>query len=383
MEQNNMQDLLKRYLAGNCTPEECAQVELWYELLESKKAAVNEEDLEGDLIEVRTRLVKSLRKERKPFRYPAVAAAAAVLITISIGTYFYFNYRPSGNPPETNKLLSNAADIAPGRNIATLQLGDGTEIALDDQANGAIAKAGSNTIYKNANGQLTYVATESKGEEEETPVSNSLKTPRGGQFQLTLPDGSKVWLNAASQLTYKISKTSHERLVELKGEAYFEVAKDANRPFKVLSKGQVVEVLGTHFNVSSYDDDPSVKTTLAEGTVKIIETDRYRNVVLEPGQQATLDSGSRLSVAQVDVSDAIAWKNGKLNFNQSDIYAVARQLSRWYNIDVVFKGKAANVRLSGEVYRNTNASKVLEILSFYNLNCRIETDNGVKRIVIE
>lgn len=378
-----MQDLLNRYLTGNCTPEERAQVELWYELLESKKAAVNEEDLEEDLTEVRTRLVMSFRKKGKLFRYPAVAAAAAVLITISIGTYFYFNHRPPVKTLQTSKQLSNAADIAPGRNIATLQLGDGTEIALDDQANGAIAKAGSNTIYKNAKGQLTYVATESKGGETESPVSNSLITPRGGQFRLTLPDGSKVWLNAASQLTYKISKTSHERLVELKGEAYFEVASDANRPFKVLSKGQVVEVLGTHFNVSSYDDDPSVKTTLAEGTVKIVETGKHRTVVLEPGQQSTLDSGNRLSVAQVDVSDAIAWKNGKLNFNQSDIYAVARQLSRWYNVDVVFKGKAANIRLSGEVYRNTNASKVLEMLSFYNLNCKIETDNGVKRIVIE
>jgi len=383
MEQNNMQDLLKRYLAGNCTPQECAQVQLWYELLESKKAAVNEEDLEEDLIEVRTRLVKSLRKERRPFRYPAVAAAAAVLITISIGTYFYVNYRSSGNLPETNKLLSNAADIAPGRNIATLQLGDGTEIALDDQSNGAIAKAGSNTIYKNGKGQLTYMATGSNEGEAGPQVSNSLRTPRGGQFQLTLPDGTKVWLNAASQLTYKISKTSPERLVELKGEAYFEVARDANRPFKVLSQGQVIEVLGTHFNVSSYDDDPSVKTTLAEGAVRIMETGRHQKVVLQPGQQATLDSNSQLSVVQVDVSDAIAWKNGKLNFNQSDIYAIARQLSRWYNVDVVFKGKIPNVHLSGEVYRNTNASQVLEILAFYNLNCKIETDNGVKRIVIE
>lgn len=377
-----MQDLLKRYLAGDCTPEERVQVEQWYELLESKKAAINEEELEEDVAEVRTRLVKSFRKDRKLFRYPAVAAAA-VLIIISIGTYFQFRHRPSGEVLNANKLLSNAPDIAPGRNIAILQLSDGTEIALDEQANGAIAKAGSNTIYKNANGQLTYVANESKEKEEEALVSNTLKTPRGGQFQLTLPDGSKVWLNAASTLTYKISRTSRERLVELKGEAYFEVARDANRPFKVLSKGQVIEVLGTHFNVSSYDDEPSVKTTLAEGAVKIVETNKHRDVVLEPGQQATLDSGNTLSVAQVDVSDAIAWKNGKLNFNQSDIYAVARQLSRWYNVDVVFKGKASKVRLSGEVYRNTNASKVLEILSFYNLNCRIETDNGVKRIVIE
>lgn len=378
-----MQDLLKRYLAGTCTPEERAQVELWYELLESGKAAADEEHQEEDLAEVRTRLVKSFRKKGKLFRYPAVAAAAAVLIIISIGTYFLFNSRPSGKIPKANKLLSSAADIAPGRNIAILRLDDGTEIALDDQSSGAIAKSGSNTIYKNAKGQLTYVATESKEEEADSPVSNSLKTPRGGQFQLTLPDGSKVWLNAASQLTYKISKTSSERLVELKGEAYFEVATDANRPFKVLSKGQVVEVLGTHFNVSSYDDDPSVKTTLAEGAVRIVETGGHRNVVLEPGQQATLDSSNRLSVAHVDVSDAIAWKNGKLNFNQSDIYAVARQLSRWYDVDVVFKDKAPNVRLSGEVYRNTNASRVLEILSFYNLNCKIETDNGVKRIVIE
>ena len=381
MEQNNIQDLLKRYLAGDCTPEERAQVELWYELLESGKAVAKEEDQEEALAEVRTRLVLSFRKERRLFRYPAVAAV--ILIIISIGTYFYFNDRSPRELSAANKPLSSAADIAPGRNIATLQLGDGTEIALDDQSNGAIAKAGSNTIYKNGKGQLTYMATGSNEGEAGPQVSNSLRTPRGGQFQLTLPDGTKVWLNAASQLTYKISKTSPERLVELKGEAYFEVTRDANRPFKVLSKGQVIEVLGTHFNVSSYDDDPSVKTTLAEGAVRIMETGRHQKVVLQPGQQATLDSNSQLSVVQVDVSDAIAWKNGKLNFNQSDIYAIARQLSRWYNVDVVFKGKIPNVHLSGEVYRNTNASQVLEILAFYNLNCKIETDNGVKRIVIE
>ncbi|MCF3110640.1 FecR domain-containing protein [Niabella sp. CC-SYL272] len=378
MEENNIRNLLRRYLSGACNPEERARVEQWFELLESNKVKIDDADLEEDIAEVRARLVAPLRKKRKLYRY---AAAAAVLFAVAMGSYLYLIHRSSDGIKKTEKLASSAADIAPGRNVATLQLADGTEIALDDLSNGAIAQDGSNTIYKNGDGQLTYVAAD--GAYTGKMVSNTLKTPRGGQYQLTLPDGSKVWLNAASQLTYKISKIAPERLVELQGEAYFEVAKDARRPFKVRSGNQVVEVLGTHFNVSSYDDDPSIKTTLAEGSVKIVETDGRSNVTLEPGQQATLDHKNRLSVARVDVSDAIAWKNGKFSFNQTDIHAVARQLSRWYNVEVVFKGKVANINLSGEVHRNTNASKVLEILSFYNLNCKIEMIDGTKRIVIE
>lgn len=379
MGKNNIRDLLKRYLAGACNPEERAQVEQWFEELESSNVKLSDADLEEDIAAVRARLIAPLRKRRTWYRYASVAAA---LFVVSLAAYFYFtSWAPTGSK-HSDTAAKSVADIAPGRNAATLLLEDGTEIVLDDLSNGAIARDGSNTIYKNAGGQLTYVAA-ANGADTGSVISNTLKTPRGGQYQLVLPDGSKVWLNAASQLTYKIGKTSPERLVELQGEAYFEVAKDAHRPFKVRSRGQVVEVLGTHFNVSSYDDDPNVKTTLAEGSVKIAGTGGHGDVTLEPGQQATLDGKNRISVARVDVSDAIAWKNGKFNFNQTDIHAVARQLSRWYNVEVVFKGKTAGVQLSGEVHRNTNASKVLEILSFYNLNCKIETAGGVKRIVIE
>lgn len=380
MDEKNKQELLRRYLAGQGTPEERLQVEQWYELLNKYEEDTHAEGLEADIEEVRGRLISSLRYRQKWYRY---ASVAAILLGVSIAAYLYFtrfSYSPIKN---TETIVEVSSDILPGREVAILQLEDGTEIPLEDISNGVVATGVNHTVYKQADGQLGYVRNHQTNTEAKSLVTNTLKTPRGGQYQITLPDGSKVWLNAASQITYTIGSAQAERLVDLQGEAYFEVVTDRSKPFKVRSKGQVVEVIGTHFNVSSYDDDPSIKTTLSEGRVKVTETIGNKTIFLTPGQQSTLDRDNQLSVDPVNVSDALAWKNGKFSFNQSDIYAVARQLSRWYNVEVLFRGKAKGVKLSGEVHRNTNASNVLEILSFYNLNCKIESVNDVKRIVIE
>lgn len=386
MDEKNKQELLKRYLAGECTSQERLQVEQWYELLSKQEAdslAVRPvTELDDDINEVRTRLLSSSRYKRKRYTY---ASVAAIFIGISIAGYLYFT-RLSHSPTtdiDTDIIAETSSDILPGGEIALLLLEDGSEIPLENVSNGIIVTGENHTVYKQADGQLGYVRNKEVSAGGNKSLINTLKTPRGGQYQLTLPDGSKVWLNAASQLTYSIDNNQPERIVDLQGEAYFEVARDKNKPFKVRSKGQVVEVLGTHFNISSYDDDPSVKTTLSEGAVKVTETTNNKTILLEPGQQSILNRNNQLSVDQVNVLDAMAWKNGKFSFNQSDIYAVVRQLSRWYNVEVLFKGKAQTVHLSGEVHRDSNASTVLEILSFYNLNCRIESVDGVKRIVIE
>lgn len=382
MNKENKQELLKRYLAGECSTEEATMVEQWYLLLKTNNDEIDDVLMDQDVEEVRKKLTRAIRRKKTNASYRYIAAAA-VLCVLTFGGYFYYT-TTAKLEPSNNDLAHDATpieDIEPGKNIAILQLEDGTEVELDNSTQNIIAQTGGNTAYINEEGQLEYEATAGTGSIK--PITHTVKTPRGGQFQITLLDGSKVWLNAASQLTYTLDKDIGERVVELEGEAYFEVAKDEERPFKVYSHGQVIEVLGTHFNVNSYADEPGTKTTLIEGAVKIVETTNGQSTILNPGQQAELHSNHRLSVRPVDLDEAVAWKNGKFNFNNADIEHIARQLARWYNVGVIFKGKPKNIKLSGEVHRDTPASKVLEILSFYDLNCKIETVNGVQQIIIE
>ncbi|MGV8093057.1 MAG: FecR family protein [Mangrovibacterium sp.] len=380
MEHEEIKSLLERYLSGECTSEERIWVEQWYRQLDIHSGEFSETKMEEDIAEIRDRLsALFVRRMAMWYRW---AAAVVIFAVVSAGIWFYVvkSGRSMVKPGITDVPV---ADIMPGRDRAILELTNGTEIALDNKPDGEIARDGRHAIYKSADGELTYQHQDDDKSDTEKPVLNTLRTPRGGQYHLILPDGTKVWLNAASTLTYTISKSGNERLVKLDGEACFEVAKDINRPFRVESRGQVAEVLGTQFNINCYPDEPNVKTTLVEGSVNVVATTKQQSAMLTPGQQATLDADGRLSVKSVNVDHAIAWKNGKFSFNQSDIGTVMRQLSRWYDVEVVFNRKIPDITLSGEIYRNTNASHVLEILSFYNLDCRIETTDGVSRIVIQ
>jgi len=214
------------------------------------------------------------------------------------------------------------------------------------------------------------------------PSYNTITTPRGGQYQVTLPDGTVVWLNAASSLKYPTAFTGKERIVELTGEGYFEVASNKDMPFKVQAADQTVEVLGTHFNINCYADEPAVKTTLLEGSVKVMHHGTHKSMTLKPGEQSTV-SRNNFSVAMADTENAVAWKNNLFYFSGSDIPSVMRQISRWYNVTVEFEGAIPDIRLWGKVYRNSNASKVLELLEYFGLKYRIEENNGSKKIIIQ
>ena len=373
------EQLLHKYLSGTCTPEERLQVEQWYRQLDLPGELPSMEQMENDLADVRERLPRKLAHRLAPwYRYVAAAAIAAVM---AIGVYVYFFQSEWSGTESEVAATSLPDDLAPGGNRAILQLADGTEIVLDERPDGTVAQEGEHAIYKHADGELVY-QPEASGADREVPVFNRLQTPRGGQYHLVLPDGTHVWLNAASTLTYAISGATQERLVQLEGEAYFEVARDPARPFRVASRGQVVEVLGTHFNVNSYPDEPLIRTTLVEGAVKVSGSTDQRPVVLAPGEQALWAEDNQLAIRKVDVAQAVAWKNGKFNFSHSDVATVMRELSRWYNVDVVFEGEKPDITLSGEVYRNTNASNVLDILAFYDLDCRIVNQQGVKQIIV-
>lgn len=281
-----------------------------------------------------------------------IAAAAIILITLSVGT-FYYSSRPD---TKSDKLVH---DIAPGGNKATLTLANGKKISLTDAKNGELAAQPGVTVTKLADGKIVYSLE--PGNVANTAL-NSIETPRGGQYQVILPDGSKVLLNAASSLTYPASfATLKERRVELKGEAYFEVAKDKSHPFIVKTQNQEIKVLGTHFNINSYADEPMTKTTLVEGSVLVKSSGIEQ--ILKPGSQA-INGFDGLRIVEANMDEVLAWKNGYFMFDSESIESVMRKISRWYNIDVAFKGNVSKDKFGGTVSRFENVSRVLSKLQY-------------------
>jgi ferric-dicitrate binding protein FerR (iron transport regulator) len=231
-------------------------------------------------------------------------------------------------------------------------------------------------VVKQSNGQLAY---NTQNEKPTEVLYNTLTTPRGGQYQLVLPDGSKVWLNAASAISYPTAFTGSERKVEIKGEAYFEIAKNTAMPFIVKVNDAQVQVLGTHFNINAYSDEDAIKTTLLEGAVKV--TKDAASTLLKPGQQAILGrSSNEIRVQEnTDLDAVLAWKNGYFSFNQTDLATIMRQIARWYDVDIVYSDKVPERRFGGEIPRNTNAAEVLKMLEESKVHFRIE---GRKVIVL-
>jgi len=277
--------------------------------------------------------------------------------------------------PETR---SNQQDILPGGNKAILSLENGQKISLDSAANGKLATQGKTAIVKTAEGHLTYDAKAGSTD----VYYNTVSTPKGGQYQLTLPDGTRIWMNAASRLRFPTAFTGKERLVELDGEAYFEVAKDARMPFIVKSKnGMTVQVLGTHFNMMAYGDEQDTKTTLLEGLVKV--TNGTSVAILKPGQQAlseTVDSNAPVRINKdADTDEAIAWKNGIFQFNNTDLKAVMRQIARWYNVEISYNDRVPEKRFTGSISRNLKASELLSGIEYVGVHFKID---GNKIIVL-
>jgi transmembrane sensor len=305
-----------------------------------------------------------------------IAVAAAVFIVIGAGLYFYTNEQ-SKNKITIQDLAVN--DIIAGGNKAYLTLADGKKIVLTDIGNGKVAEQAGLSITKTAEGQLLYEVKEATVAEKnkEQILYNTIATPAGGQYQVVLPDGTHVWLNAASSLTYATSLANlKERKVELNGEAYFEVARQekdqVKKPFIVKSRNQEVEVLGTHFNISSYEQETLTATTLLEGRVKVSRQNAFEETI-SPGEQSLVGKG--IAIAKVDTSTAVAWKNGLFRFENANIYTVMNQFSRWYNFDVKYEGKIPTNKFNGEIYRNLNASKALKILSYSKIKFSVESNS--------
>ena len=319
---------------------------------------LQETDTEGRLANVKRRIAEERIIQHRPVvkLWPRIAAAASILLFLSAGGYFIWHKYQTTT---TNVVAKN--DILPGGNKAILTLANGKKISLTDAKNGTIAQQAGIQINKTKNGQLVYIVSSASGPAVSNGKAaevayNTIETPRGGQYQVVLPDGSKVWLNAESSITYPLAFNKNDRTVKISGEVYFEVIHHAEAPFKVETKTQTIEDIGTHFDVNAYNDEPAIKTTLLEGVVKV------NGVTLKPGQAATTkDNHTRISEA--DLEATIAWKNAMFRFDSEKLGTIMRQVSRWYDVEVAYEDESLKDKSFGAVTtRFANASTLLHKL---------------------
>lgn len=361
---NNIIHLIEKYLDGTITPAEEAELMAWYR-------KHNEADVEwlsdnaDEEEQVRLRMLNRLEQQIsipavKRRRYFIPAAAAVLLIVAAAGYFTYPRLQRQGQPAGTQLVQ----DVGPGGNKAILTLANGEKVVLEEAGDGTISQQGSSAVNKTDSGHVQYDNLSSPG--NSTVVYNTLSTPFGGQYRLTLQDGTNVWLNAGSSLHFPAAFPQNERKVTLTGEAYFEVAKDRNRPFCVAIKAGAdtsmnVRVLGTHFNINAYPDEPQHVVTLLEGGVKV--NYHEANALLAPGRKAILNvAAGSMQVKDGDTEAAVAWKNGYFLFDNEKVEDIMRQVSRWYDVEVRYEGDISKKAIAGSLSRSKNVSEVLNML---------------------
>lgn len=360
-------EIIAKFKNGQATEAEIQEIDLWYENQASNSGYTDDmspvERL-GTKQKMLQRINADIQQETVPtikvFSYKNLkifALAAAMLL--AVGTTLYLNL---GEQKVERKVKIAVSDVAPGKDKAILTLANGKKISLTNLSNGQIASQTGIKISKTANGQLVYEATGNAEIKSLKPEFNTIEVPVGGQWQVILPDRSKVWLNALSSITYPLHFTGKERNVKISGEAYFEVAHNSEMPFKVQCGTQTVEVLGTHFNIMAYADEKLIKTTLLEGSVKVSEGKATK--LLVPGEQAQVGLGKIAVANDIDMEDVVAWKNGYFKFDDN-LETIMAKVAKWYDVDVVYQSKPdPNNVYAGKVSRSKNISSLLKIIEF-------------------
>ncbi|SIN87415.1 FecR family protein [Chitinophaga niabensis] len=372
MNREEVISLMEKYAAGSLSAEEEQHFRSWMEQVSPAEfqSLLNEashipaafkawQSPSPEFIQRLEQRLDERSGKTKIFTLTRMVAAASVIVLAVIAAVFYYNREPQAR---TLAQQEQQPDVHPGGNRATLQLGDGTVIALDSANEGELTRQGNTRIIKLANGQLAYQG----GDEHAVPVFNTITTPNGGQYQIELPDGSKAWLNAASSLRFPSYFAGGERVVELEGEGYFEIAANAAQPFRVKIREGVVEVLGTSFNINAYADESAARTTLLQGAVKVHKGTAA--MLLKPGQQAVMSNGTITRLPNADTEQAIAWKNGFFQFDGIGLPELMRQISRWYNLEVKFEGKIPEREFAGKISRDVNLQDVLKALQINGVN---------------
>jgi len=374
--------LLDAYRAGSLTGDEHRELA---DLLHSASRRAELEDLFDEalssdmpdtangetlhLIFQRIRLGMSRDEEPRTIRlrwpYWAAASVAGLLLVAGV----LWRARRQASPAKQAMVNVFPNDVLPGGDHAVLTLADGSRIVLDSAGSGDLVKQGGSRVIKIDAGHLAY--TGGAGNASDATWYNTLSTPVGGQFELTLPDGSRVWLNAASSITYPTTFNGRERRVRMTGEAYLEIANRPSQPFVVEARDEQVQVLGTRFNINVYPDEPVAVTTLVQGAVRV--TERKNTVILQHGQQAQVGkTGGITVIPQADLDQAVGWKDGLFKLHGTDVPALMRQIARWYNVEVVYEGPVRGGGISGDISRNMTLSKVLKVLEISGVHCRIE-----------
>jgi len=380
----DLEKIVERYLSGNANADEIRFVEEYYNFLgENNEDSNPAEEVKGfeeaNFKAIQAKIASTKKSKIKPlFKY----ISAAAILAIVFGGFYYSKIQNFSTVVSVAQTQKKNLDILPGTNKAILTLADGSTVVLDENTSSDISDQDGIKISKEKDGQLVYTIVNNKLLNADKNIAyNTISTPKGGQYQVILPDGTKVWLNAASSLKYPEAFVGKQRLVVLTGEAYFEVAKNKSMPFRVQSQNQHVEVLGTHFNINSYLDDNTVKTTLLEGSVQVSNSKFSK--ILKPGEQAISGIGEQASIKiarDVDTDDETAWKNGLFQFNDSELKVILNQLERWYDIKIDYSDVPAK-RYNGMVPRKSKLSEVLKMLEKTG-NIKFELEEGRKLKVL-
>lgn len=382
---SELKSLLEQYLSGTLSEEDFKRLwdtlkdresdAEWLNAIEEALIAKSPAGLSDSsnaneaLAKIKARIYEDEMPLQKPMLriYKLVRYAAAVLVIISATVFILYTTNAGKTEAEIAKVAAVPNDVEPGGEKAILTLADGSTIILDNAGDGKIAQQGHMQIVKLPDGQVQYKALSNTTGSEAVLSYNTMSTPRGGQYQLILPDESKVWLNAESSITYPIAFSKDERRVKITGEVYFEVAKDRKKPFRVVTNDMEVEVLGTHFNVKAYADEGPTKTSLLEGSVKINQQ------ILKPGQAFV--NGR---IVPTDIGQDVAWKNGIFNFNNQNLAQVMLQLARWYDLEVIYPSGVPQKEYGGEIGRNLKLGQVLKGLE----NSGVYFELVGKRVVV-
>ncbi|MEO6524346.1 MAG: FecR family protein [Mucilaginibacter sp.] len=372
--EKELQELSDKWLSGDLSCEERVKLDKWYN--QELPGAINWENGDNNEFELGERLFEGIQKAQKepPVRHrPFIIkiglshtrklAAALVLLTGAALFYYLLPFNKS-NTGVGQAILSGTKNT----NKAILTLADGSTVILDKTRKGLVAKQRNTQVNKTGNGSLSYHSTVT-GMATSDMQYNSIATPVGSQYEVTLADGTKVWLNALSSLKYPTAFNGADRVVELTGEAYFEVAKNKHKPFKViLADHASIEVLGTHFNIMAYQDETNINATLLEGSIKVKKGAVDQMII--PGEQAEITD--QIKVSAVDAQKSIAWKNGLFSFDRSDTKTIMRQIGRWYGVEIAYQGKIPANQLTGYIARSSNLTEVLKMLEISGVKSSIK-----------
>jgi transmembrane sensor len=376
LDSNHLKKLIEKYNLQTASPEERIQVEDWYAHINGNDPDFNKDEINELKHSIYAAVINSIEHKdapsiniRQPKKFHISFTWAAIFVTVLLSGIIYLTQVNHGFLKDS-AVASKKNKIKPGGNNAILKLADGTELILNQTADGQITNQSGVKVTKTKSGELVYAfIPDSK---PDSIQNNSVSTPRGGQYHLVLVDGTEVWLNAGSSITFPTAFIGKVRRVKVSGEVYFEVAKNKFKPFIVNTDQSEIKVLGTHFNVNAYSDEDYQKLTLLEGSIEIKKGNITK--ILKPGEQASISNASdAIKITEVDNLEAIiAWKNGYFQFSGSDLQSLMRQISRWYDTEVLYNGKIPVKEYVGKIPRDLSVDKLIKMLSYSGIHCKVE-----------